>query len=83
MIAPLSPKFFVVYAFCPVAEDFIVVAIVSNEVDADRYVDEIKAESLPASKMTMTMEQVKTALVKDRLAGIAAAIDKLLAGAVK
>lgn len=73
---PIAPEFFVVYAFCPVEEDFVIAAILTEEAAATRCAGELEANKTKSvCVMKMTMDQIKSTLVKARLGAVGKAIE--------
>ncbi len=81
MTAPYDePMFYTVHCYEPAAEDFIVTGLFTLESDAERHRDErnaLRRHSNSAHIQHLTMGQITTLLVKDRIRDLADAIDQL------
>ena len=81
MTAPYDePMFYTVHCYEPAAEDFILTGLFTLESDAQRHRDECNAllrYSNTATIQHLTLGQITTLLVKDRIRDLAAAIDRL------
>ncbi|GEM_PF-6970676 len=75
-----EPLFFVVIVICNTAREFKIGAIFSKDSDAEQYRSEVEKSSPQGFAVIdrMTMEEIKTDLVKDRLMSLAAVIEKQL-----
>lgn len=81
MNTPDDPMFYVVHCYEPAAEDFIITGIFTLAPDAEQH--RAQREAQPRHRNTtgiqrLTMDQITTLLVKDRLRELAGAIDRLI-----
>jgi len=77
---PYCPPFYLVKCFEPAADDFIVAGIFSLAVDAERHQAHLNAQPRHAGSahiQRLTMDQIITLLVRDRIRELAGAIDRL------
>jgi hypothetical protein len=75
-----EPMFYTVHCYEPTAEDFILTGLFTLESDAQRHRDECNAllrYSNTATIQHLTLGQITTLLVKNRIRDLAAAIDRL------
>lgn len=78
-LTPTQPKFFVVQVFDRFADEIAIGGIFSKREDAEQYrVERLEdPNSLGVAVVDeWTMDEIKTALVKDRLLGLAAALER-------
>lgn len=81
MNIPYEPMFHAVFCYEPAAEAFIITGIFTLERDAEQH--RAQREAMPRHRNTtciqrLTMDQITTLLVKDRLREMAGAIDRLI-----
>lgn len=81
MNIPYEPMFYVVHCYEPAAEAFIITGIFTLERDAEQH--RAQREAMPRHSNStgiqrLSMDQITTLLVKDRLRELAGAIDRLI-----
>ena len=82
MTYPDEPMFYTVFCFEPAADGFIITGIYSLERDAEAHAADRNAQPRhhnSAHIERLTLDQVITRLVKDRLRELADALDRLAA----